>query len=353
MDPLSLTTSVLALLGACTTASRTIAKIRRLKDAPALVHALNNELSDLRVILMDVTDHFENAQSDGPPIPPVESAIFKLCSSTLSQTRDKVQSVEGIIRHRLLKPGKNSDLKIDKTAFVREHDHLIQLQADLRDLRQKMTGLFSHLGMSKISKIEVQVNEIRTNDIPKLMEGQIKIERTLSQVLSLTPAKPDGTFQWSQSPGTGALNNPKMASVEITVSRSTYKGLEMKCGCSCKRTSVYMQTFFGTLFMCYTAAPVLHHGSRSCPHHRAKEVLVSYLFPTWFLRYMLCFETKWSPSRAITYSLTVAHVIPIDHAVYDLIVAEDLDGIKELLLSEQISIEAQSTAPLSGTLLWV
>lgn len=47
MDPLSIIASTVVLGGACVTVSKTLARIRSLKQAPTLILALNNEISDI------------------------------------------------------------------------------------------------------------------------------------------------------------------------------------------------------------------------------------------------------------------------------------------------------------------
>lgn len=59
MDPFSITTGVLTLLGACTAASRAFKKIRDLGQAPALIQALNNEISDLQLAMLNLNDYLQ------------------------------------------------------------------------------------------------------------------------------------------------------------------------------------------------------------------------------------------------------------------------------------------------------
>ncbi|MCJ1331150.1 hypothetical protein MMC10_007837, partial [Thelotrema lepadinum] len=170
MDPLSITTGVLTLLGACTTASATVSKLRRLKDAPDLVQALNNEISDLRLVLLDVSDHFRSAQNERLVVPNMDETIFELCSFALDQARVKVLEVDAVIQYQVTKPGRGAGLIVDKIAFLRNYNRLLQLQSDLRDTRHKITGLFNHIGVRSFSRIEVVLNEIQANDIPELLQ---------------------------------------------------------------------------------------------------------------------------------------------------------------------------------------
>ena len=106
MDPLSITTAILALLGACTTASKALAKIKNLKDAPELIQAINNEMSDLRLILLDAMDFFEHARDSRSARFDITESTFNMCSAIFSHAREKILEVDTILQYQVLKPGR-------------------------------------------------------------------------------------------------------------------------------------------------------------------------------------------------------------------------------------------------------
>ena len=53
-DPLSIAASVITVIRAAGSIGRTLSKIRSVKDTPNAIHALQNEVSDLRIVLGDV-----------------------------------------------------------------------------------------------------------------------------------------------------------------------------------------------------------------------------------------------------------------------------------------------------------
>ena len=352
-DPLSLTTSILAVLGACSTASKTLANFRALKDARLVVQTLNNEISDLYVVMIDAKEHFENAEGCSSATRSVDSAFLKRCSSTLDRTRDKIIEAESLIQYQLIKAGRETELKIDKNAYWREHGRLGQLKTDIRESKHSIIGLFTRLGVSKISKIQMDLDEVRMNELPRILQTTDRIEAKLSGYLSSQPSQPTQRYRRRHDPSTGGPTGSDLSSIEISVARLTSNVAAPRCSCRRQRTSLYLQKILGSLFMCYTAAPGFHRDRYICPYHRARAVVVHYVFPAWFLRYMMAFETNWSPGGAISCSLTIAQTIPTSHIVYDLIAMEDVNGLRGLLASAQISIEAQSPSPVSGSLLWV
>ena len=58
MDPLSLTASILTVLGVSGQAAKALKKLASLKGAPTVVLRLNNELSDLHLLTVAIQDIF-------------------------------------------------------------------------------------------------------------------------------------------------------------------------------------------------------------------------------------------------------------------------------------------------------
>lgn len=56
MDPLSLTASIITVVGAASTVSRGLKKILSARNLPHIVLQLNNEVTDLQVVIQDVED---------------------------------------------------------------------------------------------------------------------------------------------------------------------------------------------------------------------------------------------------------------------------------------------------------
>ena len=65
-DPLSITASVITVIGAAESISKRLSKIRKLQIAPAELLALINEISDLRVVVGDVESCTVQTRPDLP-----------------------------------------------------------------------------------------------------------------------------------------------------------------------------------------------------------------------------------------------------------------------------------------------
>ena len=67
----------------------------------------------------------ESSKHEVSAIPSIERAIPKLYAFTLEQARNKIQEAETVIQYRTLKPGRATELKLDKITLVRHYDRLL------------------------------------------------------------------------------------------------------------------------------------------------------------------------------------------------------------------------------------
>lgn len=348
MDPLTLTTGILALLRACVSLSETLIKIKNLKDGPLLIQAINNEVSDLRLVLTHIDEYLEHTKIKESAQPALDAPIYDLCSSTLEQTRDKVQKAEALLEGKLLKPRKEADSekgpRISYKAFLRERHHLNQLQADLRLARQRIANIFGPLGVRDISRIEVLLNDIRSNNLSALLRSQARIEETLDRVVDLRSGPSNAVHQASQDATPPCQGGSNPSGVQLSIARQHPLALSSKCACRPQRTSVQLRTVLGNLFLGYAATPLRGHWQQKCSYHKKIKLQLVYFFPIWFLKYAIFLYSEFSAAGSVAVSLSIKQVLPSDHIVWDLLAFGNIDGLKELLVSGQISIEAQSVS---------
>ena len=348
MDPFSITIGTLALLGACSKASRTLSKIKDLREAPALIQAVNNEISDLRLILMNIHDHVDRASRDEQTTSRVDGPILQLCASTLNQTRRTILEVESLIQYILLKP-ENASLVVNKRAFLQHHHRLIELQLELRDFRQRIANISSILGLREVSRIEVILDDVQSNDLRMLLQGQTRIQQTLDHLIDSQSANSNNSCNLPEDtrPQDPGVSDHPAIQVSIVLPTSS----QPPKTCTCTRQHTQSQSLLGTLFLGYAATPNGLRGPQMCPYHKQKEFSVMYVFPPWFLNYAVSVKMQFGAHSTIRCSLSIIQIIPTDHAVWDLIDFGDLEAIKVLLTFGHLAITAQ--APTGKTLLRV
>ena len=335
MDPLSITTGTLALLGACATVSKTFAKIRCLKEAPVLIQVMNNEISDLQLMLVELDNHLERTESRNFALSNTDKAVFRLCISILGRSKDKILEIDSLIQYQLFKEGNDTGVRVSKRAFMRYHNKFIKFQAELRELRQIVVDIGNVLGARDISRIEVTVNDMHSN-LAMLSQGHNRIEEQLERLTNPQSIASSSSSKASQGKKSQTSSNTP-SGIEISVSRIGPAISSIKCTCVRQEASTYLRTFLGTLFLGYTATPTLRRNKQVCLYHQQTEYRVGYFFPFWFLKYAIWIRVA-SPVQC---KLSFIQIIPRDHVVLDMIQYGDVEGIKKLFVSGQVSIKAQ------------
>lgn len=127
MDPLSLTASVIAVIGAASRIASGLKRIIDLRKAPAVLLALNNEVSDLQLILAQL-------ESLAPSRTARDADQSLLQNTTL--VKAKLQELEIIIYARLI--AKSGGL--NRAAWLLAQDKVETIRKDIRLLRVNISN---------------------------------------------------------------------------------------------------------------------------------------------------------------------------------------------------------------------
>ena len=340
MEVLSLQDSVLALLEACSKASRTFAKTRPLRDASGLLQAVKNETSDLQLMLMDIDDRLERIESSRVELSRVNRAIFRLSTSIIDRTKDRILEVDSLIQDHLSAEKNNTGEGANRRVFRQGYSKLARFQTELQELRQRVGDICKALGAQNMSRIEVTLNDSRSSDSAMLFQRQDKMQKQLRHLVN-----PQSIVSSSSklAQGKPQASGNTSSNIEISVSRlSPAVSSSIQCTCSRQGASTYLQTLLGALFLGYATTPILRTNKQKCLYHRRQtEVRIAYFFPSWFIEYVIWLQIQFSMNGPLQCTLSCIQIIPRDHVVLDMIQYGDVEGIKSLLVSGTISIKAQ------------
>lgn len=150
MDPLSITASILTLLGVCSAVVKTFEKVRNTKHVPATLYTLNNEVSDLQLVLLGIHDRREELLGQDLSNEQ-ERRLLSTCSSIFERTSKHVQDTDALLRKCLLGPTSGLKSRLDLLFIAREHGKLSRLQSDIRDAKQSIQSLWGQLGLRQVS----------------------------------------------------------------------------------------------------------------------------------------------------------------------------------------------------------
>ena len=139
MDPLSVSVSVIALIGATRQVAIGLNKLASLRGAPAAVLALNNEVSDLRLVLSEaepllIRHEREVCEKSSDDTSEKKNEILAL---SIERANDRLVELEAIIQNRLMsRMGAR-----DRLGWLMEQGKVRKALEDLRIARLNITAI--------------------------------------------------------------------------------------------------------------------------------------------------------------------------------------------------------------------
>ena len=125
-----MTASIIAVVGAASSVGRSLEKLSILRGAPAGILALNNEISDLRLILHEIDTVLQNNRGSIRP-----SLNISLMAS-LYQAKDKLLELESVIEYQVMTTNSDgSEIRINRFAWTRNQGRIHRIQESLRLIR--------------------------------------------------------------------------------------------------------------------------------------------------------------------------------------------------------------------------
>ena len=141
MDPLSLTASIISIVGIGGQAAKAVRKIASLKGAPDIVLSLNNEIADLHLVVLAIQDVFQKQQTSGKALPSHrqnEIHINASITSSLNEANETAVQLNTLYRRLSTSAAGSSSTTLNKVAWLREQKRVRQVQEDLRNVRLKL-----------------------------------------------------------------------------------------------------------------------------------------------------------------------------------------------------------------------
>lgn len=138
MDPLSITVSVITLAGAASAVVKSLGKLSGLRDAGDELCTLINEVSDLRLVLLEV-DFVIREKQDKEVMP---QAPISSLQAALDTARGKLLELDQLVHYRLIRPQTTAkNFKPARVAWLKEKSRLKALQRSIRSSKIDLTAL--------------------------------------------------------------------------------------------------------------------------------------------------------------------------------------------------------------------
>ncbi|KAL9119072.1 MAG: hypothetical protein Q9187_004373 [Circinaria calcarea] len=152
MDPLSVTASIIAVVGAGTTTVKLLKKLVSLKNAPAIALALDSELSDLRLNVLAIQDLFMRqaekltSHSGGDTV--LDRDVIANIARCLKQTNDLAVDLDHLLNPLLSSTFHSGNAMPGKWyGWIKNEKKLKRFQQELHDTRIKLNTLFGMLSL--------------------------------------------------------------------------------------------------------------------------------------------------------------------------------------------------------------
>ena len=137
MDPLSISASMLAILGGVKSARKGIQLLTSLSRADSTVRQLQNEIANLMVLVTDV-HNICDAEDSTSNIPPS-------LTTSLDHAKEILIKLERFIEYKLFKPSHDGSSQINKMEWLRSQHAIVEYQNRLRDANGSISiGLSSY-----------------------------------------------------------------------------------------------------------------------------------------------------------------------------------------------------------------
>ena len=386
MDPFSLTVGILTLLGAGGTIGKTLNKVITLK-ASGVFFALNNEVVDLQIVVQDVSNLLHQ-YSEIRQAAPISSICF-----ALDKSKRTLLNLESLIAYELTTTtGKDNELRLDRSAWLRLEPEVLRLKNEVRDDRVRLSTALNVLSSSTSLEIGAQIRQLRftvesvslntgaargelvgqMQDLVSLVQGSLgsstrqesargcchdeqrtaaapdtnEVPQNILNCVSQqsTPLSTDLALTRQPAPrGYNALQIAKSNSFKITG-----KSCNVNCHCSCHKKSSLkspksLKTILGSIMVGYNAIPGL---AQSCNDPSCKgqstNITYTYTFPEWFVSRVVYFNFKNEQLRGPELCLRVVRKRPRNADIF--VAAWDdreevaLKHTKRLLLAGEASV---------------
>ena len=130
MDPFSITVGIMTILGAPSQVSKGLKLLTDLRNAPAALLALNNEVAEAQCMVQELHDLARQHQDT------IGSVINPSVCRALENIQQTVLVLEQLIAYKLTKvDSRNGQIKLQRRAWLRSENKLRELQEQMRGNR--------------------------------------------------------------------------------------------------------------------------------------------------------------------------------------------------------------------------
>lgn len=128
MDPLSITASLIAVIGAAQRVTKGLKVLKSVEEAPESLQRLLEDVSMFTTVLQAIQTAC-----------PVKQQKFLGLEPALSRAKAKLLEIDTLITYVLTKPGESD--KVDRWQWIRKREKISTLRQELQDIQNTLIAL--------------------------------------------------------------------------------------------------------------------------------------------------------------------------------------------------------------------
>ena len=144
MDPLSITASCVAVIGAGGAAIKGLKKLRDITKIPDTLLTIINEVADLTLVVQNIRLSFQSRRNSIN----LSQGSIAVITQILDRAQARLQELDEVINYRLLQtPKPTGEIAFSRSAWILEAHKVQRLQASLRSTRLDLATSFAALSL--------------------------------------------------------------------------------------------------------------------------------------------------------------------------------------------------------------
>ncbi|KAL8777248.1 MAG: hypothetical protein Q9194_002664 [Teloschistes cf. exilis] len=161
MDPLSITTGVIAIIGVVDQAAKCIQKLRAIRQAPQELRLLINEVADLWEVLRLVETAQRPPEYRESALPLEEEEAAKGLDRLIARISGKLLELDSLLDHHW----SHTQRRMPDFSWIRGKQRADALRADLTQLRMNISTALSATACATVSRVESAVERLNSEQL--------------------------------------------------------------------------------------------------------------------------------------------------------------------------------------------
>jgi len=331
MDPLSITTGVLAIASAAAQISKALSHLRAFGEVPRQLYAVKNEVSDLEVVLRQIEYALRQKtlvqDPDGDPLEQVLDRAKGLLAELATRLEHLASRIGG------------SETKIQfikkSLVWIKEEKSFHRLQADIHKVKTSLTLMLGVSNSNDLRHIMVELRQLSflTSNSQHNQHGKLSrsldthhtaLNSRMDQKFEELNARLDafGQFALADKPPNYSEerdepSTSQMESLQVVINQSTPCQSWCPCECHVKQRRIktvpgIMESLLGTMFVGYSGLPVLNKPCNfgGCRHEQQASASIEYWFPWWLVSKNIKLQFNYLPNAGPQLQLATLRRVP-------------------------------------------